>query len=180
MFAELSQTFILFTAGAFVFGWILSSIIARIRSKYRSTERDSRDNRIRSLEAELRIALADREKYLNDLNRMGERLTETQVGLERRDDVISAQQLKLEKAAHDLKESVFKTRELRHELADRAAESVHAEARIREVQTELSVAHASQEMLATGVLDYDSVPNDDGEETSGESRKRRGMKGLAS
>ena len=55
---------------------------------------------------------------------------------------------------------------------------MHAEARIREVQTELSVAHASQEMLATGVLDYDSVTNDDGTET-GESQKLRGMKGLA-
>ena len=70
--SELPQTLILFTAGAFLVGWVLSSISSRISSKYRATERDSRDDRIRSLEAELRIAKTDREKYLGDLNRIGE------------------------------------------------------------------------------------------------------------
>ena len=51
--------------------------------------------------------------------------------------------------------------ELRSELAERATESVHAEAKIREVETELSVVQASQDLLATGVLDYKFVPDED-------------------
>jgi hypothetical protein len=58
----------------------------------------------------------------------------------------------------------MKTRELRAELADRATQSVHAEAKIREVETELSVAQASTDLIATGVLDYSLAPDkEDGE-----------------
>ena len=60
-----------------------------------------------------------------------------------RDFVITEQQSKLERVNTDLKDSVMKTRELRAELADRATESVHAEAKIREVETELSVAQVT-------------------------------------
>ena len=45
------------------------------------------------------------------------------------------------------------------ELAERATENVHAEAKIREVETELSVAQASTDMIATGVLDYRLAPD---------------------
>ena len=59
----------------------------------------------------------------------------------------------------DLKESVKKTRELRAELTDRATENVRSEVMLREAQTELSVAHASTDMIATGVLDYSAAPD---------------------
>ena len=92
------------------------------------------------------------------------------VGLERRDNVITEQQSKIEKIKDDLKESVLKTRELRAELADRATENVHAEAKIREVETELSVAQASSDMIATGVLDYSIAPDkEDGESANEEA-----------
>ena len=152
MFAELPKTLIVVIAGAFVLGWLLSYVSYRLGSKLRVQKRDPRDDRIRSLEAELRIALSDREKSHEQVEEMEEQLKETAVGIERRDTVISAQQSKLEGVTRDLKESVMKTRELRAELASRAVENVQAEAKIREVETELSVAHASTDMLATGVL----------------------------
>jgi hypothetical protein len=69
----------------------------------------------------------------------------------------------------DLKESVKKTRELRAELTERATENVHAEAKIREVETELSVAQASTDLIATGVLDYSLAPEkEDGGATANE------------
>jgi len=90
--------------------------------------------------------------------------------MERRYNVITEQQAKLEKYAADLKESVIKTRELRAELADRATEHVHAEAKIREVETELSVAQASTDMIATGVLDYSFIAEQqDGDGVAGEN-----------
>lgn len=158
MFVELPNELILFTSGAFLIGWLLASISGGFRAKYRAKKRDPRDDRIRQLEAELRIALSKGEDSRSDFEKVEEALKETTVGLERRDNVISEQQSKLEKVSGDLKDSVLKTRELRSELADRATENVHAEAKIREVETELSVAQASTDMIATGVLDYSIIP----------------------
>jgi len=166
MLEELPMTLIQVTGGAFLLGWLLSYISTKLGSKFKARKRDPRDDRIRSLEAELRIARSDKERSNEGLEALEMQLKETTVGLERRDNVISAQQAKIEDVARDLKESVIKTRELRAELAERATQNVQAEARIREVQTELSVAHASKDMLATGVLDYDSMA---GEDESGES-----------
>jgi len=73
--------------------------------------------------------------------------------------VISDQQSRLDRVKVDLKDSVMKTRELRSELTERATENVHAEAKIREVETELSVAQASTDLIATGVLDYSLAPD---------------------
>ncbi|MGB5257722.1 MAG: hypothetical protein WBN44_10750, partial [Woeseiaceae bacterium] len=108
----------------------------------------------------------------DELDSLGEELKETTVGLERRDNVISDQQAKIEKISRDLKESVIKTRELRSELAERATENVHAEAKIREVETELSVVQASQDLIATGVLDYKFVPDED--DSDGETAEASG------
>ena len=164
MFFDVPQNLILITGGAFLLGWMLSSINTRLGSRNEAKKRDPRDDRIRSLEAELRVAQTEAEKNKGSAEDLEEKLKETTVGIERRDFVITEQQSKLEKANTDLKDSVLKTRELRAELADRATESVHAEAKIREVETELSVAQASTDLIATGVLDYALAPKDeDGE-----------------
>ena len=54
MFVDLPQELILYTAGAFLLGWLLSSLNGRLAEKYRARQRDPRDDRIRELEAELR------------------------------------------------------------------------------------------------------------------------------
>jgi len=172
MFVELSQYLILMTAGAFLLGWLLSSISSSLRSRYKARKRDARDDRIRSLEADLRVAKTDLDKARTNFDKLEEELEETRGGIERRDNVITEQQSKLDRVSRDLKESVIKTRELRAELANRATENVHAEAKIREVETELSVAQASHDMLATGVLDYDTAEADEqaGEDLHPETR----------
>lgn len=161
MFLDLPQQLITFAAGAFVLGWLLSSLLSWLRARRRAARRDPRDIRIRELEAELRIAQGDAGKNLSELERLEEELKETTAGLERRDHVISRQQSQIEKIQADLRESVMKTRELRAELVNRAAENVHAEAKIREVETELSVAQASSDMIASGILDYGLAPDKD-------------------
>ncbi len=158
MFVELPQELILYTAGAFLIGWLLSSINASLGARSRAKKRDPRDDRIRELEAELRIAQGNSDKSMSERERLEEELKETTIGIERRDTVITDQQSKLERVKADLKDSVIKTRELRAELAERATENVHAEAKIREVETELSVAQASTDLIATGVLDYSMAP----------------------
>lgn len=171
MFVELSQNLILMTAGAFLLGWLLSSISSSLGSKYKAKKRDARDDRIRSLEADLRVAKTDAQKSQSNIDKLEEELKETHIGIERRDNVITEQQSRIDRVSRDLKESVIKTRELRAELAERATENVHAEARIREVQTELSVAQASQDMLATGILDYDAEEDDEASEDDRQPQK---------
>lgn len=159
MFVDLPQELILYTAGAFLLGWLLSSLSSNMGARYKAKKRDPRDDRIRELEAELRIALGNTDKSKTELERLEEQLKETTIGIERRDTVISEQQAKLDRVKTDLKDSVIKTRELRAELAERATENVHAEAKIREVETELSIAQASTDLIATGVLDYSVAPD---------------------
>ena len=154
MFFELPQKLILMSAGAFLLGWVLSWICSRTVAGLQVRQRDPRDNRIRSLEAELRIAQTDAGKAKENLAQLTAELKEAQEGIEKRDNVIAHQQVKVDQATHDLKESVKKTRELRAELSDRATESVKSEVKLREVETELEVQQASTDLIATGVLDY--------------------------
>jgi hypothetical protein len=48
-------------------------------------------------------------------------------------------------------------------LSDRATENLRSEVKLREVETELSVAQASTDMIATGVLDYSVPPGEEDE-----------------
>lgn len=158
MFVEIPHNLLLMIAAAFLLGWVLAAINARLGDKTRAKKRDPRDVRIRSLEADLRVAQADLETSREKIEKLDENLGETKEGVDKRDNVISHQQLKLDETTRDLKESVLKTRELRAELSDRATESVKSEVKLREVETELSVAQASTDMIATGVLDYSLAP----------------------
>jgi chromosome segregation ATPase len=154
MFFEIPQNLILMTVGAFLLGWLLSSISGSLGSKSKARKRDPRDDRIRSLEAELRVAQTDGQSFKEKTERLEKELTEAKDDIVKRDNVISHQQERMEVMSNDLKESVLKTRELRSELSDRATQNIKSEVKLREVETELEVAQASTDMIATGVLDY--------------------------
>jgi len=158
MFFEIPQNLILMTAGAFLLGWLLSSVTRSIGSKFKARKRDPRDDRIRSLEAELRVAQTDTDSLKETSILLKKDIEEAQEGLEKRDNVISHQQERMENMSGDLKDSVLKTRELRGELSERATENIKSEVKLREVETELEVAQASTDMIATGVLDYSLAP----------------------
>ena len=158
MFFEIPQQQILMIAGAFLIGWLLSSISSSLGSKMRAKKRDPRDDRIRSLEAELRIAQSDSESLKETVVGLEKDIEESKEGVEKRDNVITHQQQRIDKLTSDLKDSVMKTRELRSELSERATENLRSEVKLREVETELEVAQASTDMIATGVLDYSLAP----------------------
>jgi len=159
MFVELPQNLILMTVGAFLLGWVLASISSRMGSRTRASKRDPRDDRIRSLEAELRIAQNELGQVRQSAGQFEKDLEAANEQIEKRDKVITHQQRHVEELKKDLKDSVLKTRELRAELSQRAEESVRSEVKLREVETELSVAQASTDMIATGVLDYSLAPD---------------------
>ena len=164
MFMDVPQSTMYVAGGAFVLGWIVAKIGAFISKKISSAKRDPRDDKIRSLEAELRVAHTDAEKTKWELEERTREMADAQQNTVDLTATVSNLQVKVGSLKNDLKDSVKKTRELRNELSERATESLKSEVRLREAETELSVAHASTDMIATGVLDYSAAPgseNDD-------------------
>ena len=158
MFMDTPETLLYVAGGSFLLGWFVGKIGAYFGNKIQARNRDPRDDRLRSMNAELRIAQTDAGKAKSELEEQSKNLTEEQGTVVARDKLIVEQGDTIIRLKSDLKESVIKTRELRTELSDRAAESVKSEVRLRDVETELSVAQASTDMIATGVLDYGVTP----------------------
>ena len=169
MFFETPETLIYVTLGAFVLGWIAGKIGAYFGSKSRTDKRDPRDDRIRSLEAEHRVAQVHAGKARDELENVQKELEEAKKTIEDRESAVAEHLQTIARLKKDLKDSVKKTRELRNELSDRATENLKSEVKLREVETELSVAQASSEMITTGVLDYSMAPpkEEDDEDESG-------------
>ena len=158
MFMDTPETLLYVAGGSFLLGWFVGKIGAYFGNKIQARNRDPRDDRLRSMNAELRIAQTDAGKAKSELEEQSKNLTDEQGTVVARDKLIVDQGDTIIRLKSDLKESVIKTRELRAELSDRAAESVKSEVRLRDVETELSVAQASTDMIATGVLDYGVTP----------------------
>ena len=168
MFIDTPQTLLFTAVGAFFLGWLVAKIGAYFGNKYTTRSRDPRDDKIRSLEAELRVAKTDVEKAKNALEEREKELTdssresgEIERHLQKSEEIIVA-------LRQDLRDSVRKTRELREELTVRATENLKSKVKLREVETELSVAQASTDLLATGALEYtheDLDPDSDNDES---------------
>ena len=154
MLLELPQDPMLIAGGAFLLGWIIAKIGAALSRRFKAGKRDPRDDRIRSMDAELRIAQGQVNKLKTALEEQEKQVAKIQKFVEDRDEEALKRTGVIEKLSSDLKESVQKTRELRTELTDRATENIKSEVKLREVETELSVAQASSDMLTTGILDY--------------------------
>jgi uncharacterized protein (DUF3084 family) len=152
---------------AFLLGALLAVSIGRLIRRRHVAKRDPRDEQIRSLQAELRVARSEVERLKTEAEQHRLSLEDTTLNLRAQTSVVAGQQAEIDRLAYDLKHSVKKTRELRAELADRATQNVYAEAKIREVETELSVAQASAEMLATGVFGEKVLTDDEPDDTVG-------------
>lgn len=160
MFMDTPEILIYVAGGAFLLGWLVGKIGAYFGNRLSARTRDPRDDRIRSMNADLRVARTDSDKAKSALEEQSKALKEEENTVAARDQLINEQIDLIAQLRSDLKESVLKTRELRLELTDRAAENIKSEVRLRDVETELSVAQASTDMLATGVLDYTTTEDD--------------------
>ena len=166
MFMDTPQTLLYVACGAFVLGWLVAKISNFFGNRLtKAKQRDPRDDRIRSLEAELRIAASSAGKKDTQVEDLTQELAQAKQEIEAIERHLNKSEEVIQSLRQDLKDSVRKTRELRSELTERAAESVKSEVKLREVETELSVAQASTDLIATGVLDYsqeaDSEADDD-------------------
>lgn len=152
MFLERPDMLMLAFPLAFLLGWIAATLLQRVRSVFRRRRQDPRDLRIRSLEADVRVANTATEKAKTALAETSGAMSELRAKLKNQDIALERQARTIEQLREDLKDSVRKTRALRTELAARASENIRSEVRLREVETELSIAHASTDMLTAGML----------------------------
>ena len=162
------ENFLYIVFGAFALGWMVAKIGVWISNRARERIRDPRDDRIRSLEADHRVAKTDSTKAVEETETLKQELQEAEDSIKELEQLKVVHTAKIIQLRKDLKDSVKKTRELRAELSDRATESVRSEVRLREVETELEVTRASTDLIATGVLDYSMAPDD--EDDDGEPR----------
>ena len=179
MFMDTPDTLLFVAVGAFLLGWLVAKISSALAGKIQTRKRDPRDDRIRNLEAELRISQSDSGEARDKAEQHQEKIAEEQERLQRRDEIISDQQQTITMLKADLKDSVKKTRELRHELSHRAEENVRSEVKLREVETELSVAQASTDLIATGVLDYSVASDGENESDLDETTPSKAIKAGA-
>lgn len=161
MSEELFENWLLTAGGAFLLGFLVAKLGAWLGNKLDARERDPRDDRIRSLTADVRVAQTSAEKAKAELEEATKELTETQKLVTVRDGLITGHENRIQRLKADLKDSVLKTRELRSELSERATENTKSEVRLREIETELSVARASTDLLASGMLDYTANGEDE-------------------
>ncbi|MEQ9561449.1 MAG: hypothetical protein RLN69_02935, partial [Woeseiaceae bacterium] len=136
MFMEAPETLLYATVGAFVLGWVVAKIGSYFGGRVATRNRDPRDDRIRSLEAEHRVAKSDAEKVRDELATRNKELVAANQTIAERDRALDQLHVDIEKLRRDLKDSVRKTRELRAELSDRATENLRSEVKLREVETE--------------------------------------------
>jgi chromosome segregation ATPase len=160
MFSEFPDALIL-AVTAFLSGWIASRFGNSVSRKLAARDQDPRDSRIRSLEADVRVAHSAAEKAKAHLVEINVELAEARKTLKLREAAMADQDGAINRLRTDLKGSVKKTRELREELTLRATESVRSEVKLREVETELSLVHASTDLLTTGMLDYMNPETDE-------------------
>lgn len=172
MFEDAPQNILYIGAGAFVAGWLVAKISGWLGRRLSAAQRDPRDDRIRSMEAELRVARSDKQKVQAELETARKELDESRAKTEEQAKTVREQLSEINKLRVDLKASVKKTHELRTELSDRAEENLRSTVRLRDIETELSVARASTDLLSTGVLDY-NVDEDDDEEDAPQIIKSR-------
>jgi len=157
---ESPQTLLFLVVGAFVTGWLVAKFSSWIGNRYTTVARDPRDDRIRSLEAELRIARSEKAKVDEALENRKKEIDEIQARVDSHAKTIEDQLSQINRLKVDLRDSVQKTQELREELSNRAEENLRSTVKLQQIETELSVARASSDLMSTGVLDY-TVDDDD-------------------
>lgn len=156
-----AENFLYIIFGTFMLGWMVAKFSVWVSNRARKVTRDPRDDRIRSLEADHRVAKVDSTKATEENATLKEQFQEAEDTIKDLEKVRAEQGAKITQLRKDLKDSVKKTRELRAELSDRVTESVRSEVKLRDIETELEVTRASTDLIATGVLDYSMAPDDE-------------------
>lgn len=108
---------------------------------------DKLAHRIRALEADLRVAQRKAQEAELALERMREETGELRRVVQARDEELAARDGELGQLRQNLSDECAKTASLRQELTHRVEETIRASVRIKDAETELSVARAGSDAV---------------------------------
>ncbi|MBT8085105.1 MAG: hypothetical protein HKP32_10900 [Woeseia sp.] len=155
MIDDSPQVLLFAVVGAFVTGWIVAKIGAYFGNRGSSSQRDPKEARIRSLEAELRVARSSTSKLEATMEERDKELKAAAATIDEYAKRINDQEAQVEKLKTNLRDSVKKTHQLRDELSDRAEENLRSTVKLMQVETELSVIQETASLLETGKMTVD-------------------------
>lgn len=132
----------------FVAGYALAKLGAVFGRKTPET-RDSteRDRRLRSLDAELRVAQKKLQEAETGIAARDRTVGELRAELDALRDETTTFEQRTEDLRSQLHDECEKTQRLRTELRERAEHSIRTEVQLRDVQTELSLAQAGSDAV---------------------------------
>lgn len=151
----------LLAAGTAIAGFLLGAVLLRRSARSGSgVPTSSAAHRIRSLEAELRVAqrgLADlrteRDALADEAARLRQELDGRGMVADKRDDQIR-------KLKSELQHELAKTARLRQELADRAEEMIRTHVQLRDAENELGVSRLGSDVIVEQLKRFEQERED--------------------
>lgn len=104
------------------------------------------EHSLRSLEAELRVARKKTEVAKEKLQAMEEEMAELRSERDQLQKLLARREEELAEAENTLKDEIAKTVALRHRLTDQAEETIRANVKARDIETELSIRQAGSNL----------------------------------
>lgn len=135
---------------AFVFGMIVMRLIDATRSSQAEDE-DPRNHMIRDLEADLRATRRQVEEQEKTQSLHIDQIGAVQLDKQQLTKLLTARDRELSALRAELNAEARKVRDLRHELQDRATETIREHVRAEEATTELEVARAGSEAVLSEI-----------------------------
>ncbi|MCC7258918.1 MAG: hypothetical protein IT486_11165 [Gammaproteobacteria bacterium] len=108
---------------------------------------DKAQHRVRALEADLRVAQRKNEEAELALERMREEADGMRHELAAKSEQLAARDDEVGRLRQNLSDECAKTTSLRQELTNRAEETIRASVRVKDAETELSVARAGSDAV---------------------------------
>ncbi len=128
-------------------GWAMGRIGSWLSARKADGRTESVDHRIRALEADLRVAQRKAEEAELAIERNREETDALRAQAQAHAAVLAGKDGELEQLHKRLSDECAKTQNLRHELTNRAEETIRASVRVKEAETELSVARAGSDAV---------------------------------
>ena len=164
-FANFSQDHLLIAAvsASFVVGALFARVVFGSRKSAATAGEDPRNKRIRQLEADLKVAERKLDEYSSQLETKAEEFDQSMATVHDLNSLLEERNGEVEGLRQEIKSEVAKTRELRRELSDRAAETIREHVRAEEAQTELAVARAGSDAI---ISEFSRLQEDDADKES--------------
>ncbi len=145
----IQEILLIFAVIGLLGGWAVGRVAswASQRSRGDGPAGDKTQHRIRGLEADLRVAQRKNEETELALERTREEADSLRREAQERSDNLAAHTAELEKLRQNLNDECTKTANLRLELTNRAEETIRASVRVKDAETELSVARAGSDAV---------------------------------